>query len=358
MTKISVIVPVYNVEQYIDRCLSSLVMQTLKDIEIIVVDDGSPDNSREIYEKYAQQDNRIKIIRKKNAGVSEARNTGMEAASGELFMFVDSDDWLPLDGCEILYEEYKKSQADLVLADAYIVTDGKTQKNDVFKEAFTTEDPVFFKAYQKACIGYCYNPNPAVKWNIPGLGSPWNKLYKRKIVREHNLKFDSYVKGIYDDNLFTLHYLMHVKSLTYVKKPVYYFRLVSDSLTQSYKANTLEINSRIFERINDFMETTGNKEYYLEAFYVYVIRRFSKSMNVYFFAKNNEKTKKEIFAELKKVMDLEPYNTAIKNVDVRILFGNHKVVVMAARLKSPRFMWFCLHMKRKFKQIKNKSRRI
>ncbi len=347
MPKISVIVPVYNVERYIDKCLDTLVNQTLKDIEIIVVDDGSPDKSSDIYNKYAGRDERVKIIKKMNAGVSEARNTGMEAATGELFMFVDSDDWLPLDGCEILYDQYEKTQADMILADAYIVTDGRVKKNDVFCEAFTTEDKDFFKAYQKACIGYCYNPKPAIKWNIPGLGSPWNKLFKRSIIKEHNLRFDPYVKGIYDDNLFTLHYLMHIRSLSYVKKPVYYFRLVSGSLTQGYKANTLEINSRIFERINDFMEETGKREYYLEAFYVYVIRRFSKSMNVYFFADNNEKTKKEAFEELRKTINEEPYRSAIKYVDKKKLLGNHKVVVALARMKSPLLIYICLMIKRK-----------
>lgn len=346
MSKISIIVPVYNVEKYIDKCLESLVNQTLQDIEIIVVDDGSPDNSSAIYNKYAKQDCRIKIIKKKNAGVSEARNTGMEIATGDFFMFVDSDDWMPVDGCEILYNEYLRTKADMILADAYIVTDGQAVKNDIFKDAFTTEDSNFFKAYQKACIGYCYNPNPAVKWNIPGLGSPWNKLFNSKIIRDYNLKFDPYVMGIYDDNLFTLHYVMKIKSMSYIKSPVYYFRIVTGSLTQGYKANTLDINSRIFEKINEFMEKTGDKEYYMEAFYVYIIRRFSKSMNVYFFAKNNKKNLKESFAELKAVMNSEPYKTAIKNVNLNNLLYNHKIVVIMARLNSPRLIWLCLKFKR------------
>ncbi len=348
MTKISIIVPVYNVEQYIDKCLESLVNQTFRDIEIIIVDDGSPDNSSAIYNRYAERDQRIKVVKKENAGVSEARNTGMEVATGEFFMFVDSDDWLPLDSCEILYSQYEKTQADMILADTYLVINGKIQKNDVFSEAFTTTDLNFLKAYQKTCIGYCYNPKPAIKWNIPGLGSPWNKLFKASIIRENNLKFDQYVKGIYDDNLFTLYYLSNIKSLSYVKRPVYYFRLVDGSLTQGYKANTLDINERIFTRINDFMESTNDKKYFMEAFYVYVIRRFSKSMNVYFFANNNTKTKKEVFSELKKVMNSEPYKTAVKNVDSSRLLKNHKVVTMIARLQSPRIMWWCLKIKRRF----------
>jgi glycosyltransferase involved in cell wall biosynthesis len=347
MPKISIIVPVYNVEKFLKKCLDSLVNQTLKDIEIIVVDDGSPDDSHVIYEEFASRDSRIKIIKKENAGVSEARNTGMDVASGEFLMFVDSDDWMPLDGCEILYNEYLNTGADMILADVYIASNGNISKNDIFKEAFSTEKTDFFRSYQKACIGYSYNPFPAVKWNIPGLGSPWNKLFKRSIIQLNKLRFDPYVKGIYDDNLFTLHYLMHIKSFSYVKRPVYYFRIVTGSLTQGFKENTLDINSRIFDRINQFMNETGNPEYFREAFYVYVIRRLSKSMNVYFFALNNKKSNKEKYAELNNVLKSEPYRTAIKKVQIGKLLNNHKVVVVMARLGSPRLIHFCLNVKRK-----------
>lgn len=346
MALISIIVPVYNTEPYLEQCLNSLVNQSLKDIEIIVVDDGSPDKSFEIYNKFAASDPRVKIIRKENAGVSEARNTGMDMATSSFFMFVDSDDWMPLNGCEILYNEYLRTKADLVVADVYKVVDGKIKRCDVFKNPFTTEDPDFIKKYQKSCIGYCYNPDPAIKWNIAGLGSPWNKLYNKRIIEEHNLRFDPYVKGIYDDNLFTLHYLMHVNRVTYVKEPVYYYKTVSGSLTEGYKKNLMEINSRIFQRINEFIEETGDVDFYKEAFYVYVIRSLSRAMQRYIFSPDNEKSKHEKYAELKQILKTEPYYTAVRKVDFFKLMNTHKTVVICARLKSPRLMLFCMNTKK------------
>lgn len=109
MPKISIIVPVYNVEKYIAQCLDSIIKQTFRDIEVIVIDDGTQDNSAEIYQKYMEMDSRIKIIKKRNEGVAEARNTGIEHATGECLMFIDSDDWMEKDGCEILYKAYEKA---------------------------------------------------------------------------------------------------------------------------------------------------------------------------------------------------------------------------------------------------------
>lgn len=347
MAKISIIVPVYNVEQYLEKSLASFAGQTLKDIEIIIVDDGSPDNSYQIYEKYAAEDKRFKIIKKENAGVSEARNTGLENATSDFVMFADPDDWMELDCCEIMYNEYLRTQADLVLADVIVVTNGIPELYHIFEKPFTTSDYSFIEKYQKTCIGYSYNPMPSGKWKTPGIGSPWNKLFKRSIIEENHLRFDPYVKGIYDDNLFTLHYLMHVNKLSYIQKPVYDFRLVSGSLTQSYKANTLDINNRIFERINDFIDETGKREFFQEAFYVYVIRRLSKSMNVYFFANNNPKPLEERLNELKSVMNQEPYKTAVSKVKLNKLLNNHKVVALLARMKSPKLMMLALNTKRK-----------
>lgn len=346
MPKISIVVPVYNVQKYIEQCLESLVNQTLKDIEIIIVDDGSPDESYKIYESYAKKDSRIKVIKKKNAGVSEARNTGIIHANADLVMFVDSDDWMELNGCEVLYYEYIKTGADLVVADAYTVTKGKKHQNRVFDEAFITEDRNFLEEYAKACIGYGYNPRPALKWNISGLGSPWNKLYSLKIIKENKLHFDSYVKGIYDDNLFFLHYLAHIKKMSYISVPVYDYRIVSQSLTQSYKADTLDISRCIFRRIKEYIDEYGDWDKFQKPFYNYVIRRFSAELGVYYFSANRKKAYKETLKELKEMMDTEPYKSAIAGADTSKLLKVHSVTCKLARMHSPFLLWVMFRMRR------------
>lgn len=351
MPKISIIVPIYNVEKYIAQCLDSLITQTFRDIEIILVDDGTPDNSAEIYQKYADEDSRIKVIKKRNAGVAEARNTGIEHATGECLMFIDSDDWMEKDGCEILYKAYERSRADLVVADAYTVINGTKRLKRVFKKEFVTEDIDFIKQYQAACIGYGYNPLPANKENVTGLGSPWNKLYCRKIIVENGLRYDSYVKGIYDDNLFTLYYLNNVRKVAYVSVPVYNYRIVDGSLTQSYKADTLDISCRIFERIKSFIDTQEDKKVFEKPFYMYIVRRFSAELGVYYFSKNNGKTLRENLRELKNMIHKEPYCTAIKKVESSKLMKQQKLTCWTARLNSPIGIWFTFKVRRTIKVL-------
>ena len=349
--KISIIVPVYNVQKYIEQCLKTLVAQTMKDIEIIIVDDGSPDESYKIYERFAAQDPRIRIIKKKNAGVSEARNTGIDSANGEFLMFVDSDDWIEPNACEAMYKEYERTKADFIVADAYTVTNGKQHRNRVFNQNFVTEDPQFFKDYARACIAYGFNPRPAVKWNISGLGSPWNKLYRRSIVLEHGLRFDPYVKGIYDDNLFCLHYLTCIHKMSYITVPVYDYRIVGASITQSYKANTLDISARIFKRIQEYINEYQDKAAFEVPFYNYVIRRFSAELGVYYFSSNNQKTKKEIFAELKKMMQTEPYASAIAHADTSRMLKAHSVTCKIAKTGSPQLLWAMFKTRRILKKF-------
>lgn len=351
MPKISIIVPVYNVQQYIGQCLESLVNQTFDDIEIIIVDDGSPDESYKIYEKYAEKDSRVRIIKKENAGVSEARNTGIDNAAGDFLMFVDSDDWMEPDGCEILYNEYLKNKADLVVSDAYTVTNGIKRTNRIFKSDFSTNDRDFIRQYQAACIGYGYNPMPADKSNVSGLGSPWNKLYSRKIIIDNSLRYDSYVKGIYDDNLFTLHYLSKASSVSYVAKPIYNYRIVTQSLTQSYKANTLDISRRIFEKIQEFISQQENPEFFEKPFYMYVIRRLSAELSVYYFSPKSTKPLSESKKELRQMLDKEPYASAIKGVEAGKLMPAHKLTYYTAKMKWPFGMWATLKIRRKVRTM-------
>ena len=113
--KVSIIVPVYNVEKYLDRCMESLLNQTLKDIEIILVDDGSPDNCPQMCDDYAKKDSRVKVVHKANAGLGYARNSGLDVATGEYVAFVDSDDYVELDMYEQMYEASLNYQVQMVL---------------------------------------------------------------------------------------------------------------------------------------------------------------------------------------------------------------------------------------------------
>ena len=143
--KISIIIPVYSVEQYIDRCLSSVISQTYRNIEIIVVIDGSKDGSEEICEKYANNDKRIKIIKQENKGLSAARNNGLEHASGQYVMFVDSDDYVDENFCLTPYQKLIETGSDIVMFDYMIYYRNKTRKRLISDTEFTVEAPDILK---------------------------------------------------------------------------------------------------------------------------------------------------------------------------------------------------------------------
>lgn len=203
MPNVSVIVPVYNVEKYLSRCLDSLINQTLEDIEIICVNDGSKDSSPKILEEYAKKDKRIIVLNQENAGLSVARNNGMDNANGEYIGFVDSDDWVDLDFFEKLYTSAVKNSADVAAAD--FVREHPTKKK--IRLGFSAEQ-VYEKPEDKYLICKTYRE-----------GCVWNKIYKTEFLKSINLKF---VPGMYyEDRDFTARSLYFSKRLVTVPNTYY-----------------------------------------------------------------------------------------------------------------------------------------
>ncbi len=333
---ISLIIPIFNSAEYLSDCLDSVLEQTFEDFEVILVNDGSTDNSDDICKAYAERDKRIKYIWQENQGVCVARNTGLDNAIGEMIYFMDSDDRIEMKGLEILYNEYLKTDADMVVADLYFDINGKRRRIRVFGNPITTASRDWIDRYEMACIGYGYNPDPGTPKSIPGLGSLWNKLFKKKVIEDNNIRFDPYVLGIYEDNLFVLNYLEHCKYISYVPEAVYIYRKVDQSNSRGFKERTLEINDRIFDRITQFIlkHKSDRIEDYDKALYMYVIRRLEDSLYVYFFAGENKSPFNKKLNELKNLIGREPYSTAIRKVDPNLLRPKHKFTWLCARTHS------------------------
>ncbi|MDD2969644.1 MAG: glycosyltransferase family 2 protein [Lachnospiraceae bacterium] len=199
---ISIIVPAYQSESTIKDCLDSLTGQSFSDIEILVVDDGSEDRTAEIAEKCAKYDKRIHVFHQENAGVSAARNSGIRAARGELIQFLDSDDTLLPDACEVLYQAMQDSGADLVIAGYIHEFYGKMiQKQPPFHGAYEMKnaEPELLSLYRE---GY--------------LNMPWNKLYKKEMILQD---FPEDWK-LGEDLIFNLNYLKQCKQLSVISQPV------------------------------------------------------------------------------------------------------------------------------------------
>lgn len=210
MIKISIIVPVYNVEDYIEKCLESLFIQTLEDIEIIIVNDGSTDKS--ISKIYKYNDKRVKVINQENAGLSAARNTGLSVACGEYVMFVDSDDFINHKEALIkMYEKIKEEKSDILVGNAYIYFDEENQRplNSIDKGDFIS--PLDTTKYMIKCLE---NNNIFVP--------VWLYMYKREFLNENQLEFK---QGIYhEDEEFTPRVLIKAKQISIYNNCFYSYR--------------------------------------------------------------------------------------------------------------------------------------
>lgn len=249
MPKVSIIVPIYNVEKYLGRCMESLLNQTLKDIEIIMVDDGSPDNCPIMCDEYAQKDKRIKVIHKKNAGLGYARNSGLEIATGEYVAFVDSDDFVELTMYERLYSMATTYDADTVYCGFYKWYDNKkcikykqVEKIQQFKNTEVINLLLDF-------IASDHSTKTDWKYEM----SVWHSLYSRKIIYSNHLLFKSERELLSEDLPFQLIYLRHAHNVIYIPETLYYYCLNNtNSLTHSsYDRSKLDRTLLLFNFIKD-----------------------------------------------------------------------------------------------------------
>lgn len=207
---ISVIIPVYNVEQYLKRCLDTVINQTYKNLEIILIDDGSTDNGGKICDEYALKDNRIKVIHKENGGVSSARNLGLDIAKGDYIGFVDSDDFIENDMYEILHNLLITNKVEISCCNKFIFRKNKF----IESENFPTESLLSFnKVLNNAKHDFFI----------------WNKLFSRKVIG--NIRFNENIK-MCEDVIFCFENFKKAKNISFYKKPKYYYYLNENSVSR------------------------------------------------------------------------------------------------------------------------------
>lgn len=348
MPKVSIIVPCYKAEQYLGGCVKSIRRQTLADIEIILVDDGSPDRVPQMCDHYAAKDTRIKVIHKENAGVGAARNDGFAASSGDYVLFCDSDDFLESDACEKLYRAAENADADVALGDVYRVYGAKRRYARFFAEPFTADDRDTLDDLVRADFSRKFCRNAPPEGPAFGYGGPWNKLVRRAFLAENGIGFDTSLKGIFDDILFTAYLYAAAKRVVYIPEPVYNYRILEGSVTHSFKPDIPEINRAIFAAWDTFLKRFGADGRFDEAYDALVIRRLKGMLGTYFFSAENPADQRAQKAELKKVLDEEPYRMAIRRVSPRHLINAYDQAVWAmARLHSAEGIYlvyraFCL----------------
>jgi len=270
MSKVTIIIPVYNVEKYLEKCLNSVIRQTLEDIEIICVNDCSTDNSQQILKEYAQKDERIKIVDKKNGGLSSARNAGLDAATGEYCYFLDSDDWIELNTLEKLYKIIITESVDTVVHSAINIPEDDScieMANDCQK---------WFDSFRKE--NGIYDVPIEINRKIPTVA--WNKLYRMDIINKYHCRFPEGL--VNEDELFIWTYMIHCKNYYYLDEKLYNYLRRSDSImgTRDNSPKVLDILG-IEEEIYKIVKKYKNiKEYhkYLTKNYINTVKELFHRM--------------------------------------------------------------------------------
>jgi len=334
---ISIIVPVYNVELYLEKCLDSLVNQTFKNIEILLVNDGSTDSSAGICDKYAANDNRVKVFHIENAGVSNARNIGITSATGDYLMFVDSDDWMNLETCEIAYEKATQTGAEIIFWSWYKEEPGKSFKVTYLEsnsDMLVTND---VEKLKRRCIGLLgYELADPVKTDA--FNTPWAKLYLRKFVLDSGILYKERKKVGMEDVLFNVEILQKVSKVAYLPKYLYHYRQDNpNSLTKVDTAAFFSKFNNLFDEIKAIPQKDEEKMAFSNRIAVSII-----NLMLSITAKHNKGTFSSRIKRVNEILYDARISTALNNLELNFFPIHWKVFFLAAKYKQGLMILFIM----------------
>lgn len=295
--KLSIVIPVYNVEKYICQCLDSLINQSFQDFEIILIDDGSPDNCGKICDAYAKMCDKITVIHKQNGGVSAARNDGIKMATGEWIAFVDSDDWIESDYFENMFYKMPVEPVNVFCSGGYYREySGNTSLCYTFEKSFVDTD----NQKKDFLMAKVLAPQCGVEMhkNVGALAVPWNKLYRRSFLESEGIFFDVNLQPM-EDTLFDFFVFSKAKGVAACDEFGYHYRK-TDKMASSrrFHANLPQMFDVFYKKIEDAM-TYPISELLQDALYERVMIHFIAMCRSYFFHPDNQKSHLTIVKEFK-----------------------------------------------------------
>lgn len=318
MPLFSIIVPIYKVEKYLPKCVDSIISQTYKDIEIILVDDGSPDGCPAICDEYAKKDNRIKVVHKINGGLVSARKAGLRHADGKYIGFVDGDDWIEPEMYSLFADRIKNYSPDMVLSDFYFdYGDKLINSEQLFEREFYDKKALEEELYPKMLFSgvyYKFGVNPCC----------WSKVYKKELLLKNLPLVDNKIR-MGEDAAFTYPCLLDAQSVATAKTPCYHYIINPESMTKSYDKDLNGIIFLPYERIKEKCLECGTDlgkqpDYY----WVYLAN----------FLLRNETSANSANEGIKAILTNENASAAAKNISLCALPFHTVLFTVALKLKS------------------------
>lgn len=336
-TKISIIVPVYKrPEQYLRKCIESLISQKLRDIEIILVDDGSPDDCGEICDEYAKKDNRIRVIHKNNEGLSAARNSGSKEAKGEWITFVDADDWIEADMCEKVYNIINNKNIDVAIC-GYIRDIGNKQ----VKMKYEFSNNVIFDKQgcvelQKKILNFDSN-----------LSTQPSKFYRRDFIEKNDLYNINELKQGAEGIEFNIRVFDKASSAMFINQFFYHYTYNDTSISSMSSEENNYLVLDCFKKIKETIQKNKNIDEILPIFYtrlLYVI--VTTAISGYFHPKNKEKIsiKKKKY---KKFLNQDIIKEALKYGNIKTLDIKRKIIIILVKIKAFYLIDILAHFRKK-----------
>lgn len=347
-SKISVVVTIYNTpEKYLKKCIDSIINQTLKEIEIILVNDGSSEKIRNICEKYKKQDKRIKLINQKNMGESVARNVGIENSATKNLTFVDSDDWIEPNMCLELvnYINSIKQNYDIIVFDCFVDYNKKIIKNDFYlKDGLLNKEDIEEIQLQNIEKGISKYYPPETNISVP-----WAKIYNKDFIEKNNLKFVPNIIRM-PDAIFNMEAFEKAETIYNFKRYLYHYQKNDFSICQRYSKDTIKYYETYIEFVKDYIKKYNKNEKFVDTLNLKIVTSIDVYMYNYFFHKDNPQKLKEINKEFKELLDKEIYKNAMKDVKIQYLSLYQKLVLKNARNRNIIILKFLKKLKENLKK--------
>ena len=334
--KITVIIPVYKVEPYLRQCLDSVVNQTYRNLEIIIIDDGSPDNCGIICDEYAAKDERITVIHKENRGLCAARNDGMDRAAGEWIAFVDSDDWCELEYYEQLITAMGEENVDVFCAGGHF-SDFKTRT--LTRQGFTDNVALDKKEELDLLMAKLLVPHMGLTGKEANYtsnnGGPWDKLFNRAFLEKHHFRFDTTSKA-WEDLWFNFQVFDKAERVGGCPYVGYHYRIINTSIVRGFNLSKPQVNYDFITKLHTYMDQREPNALIEQAMEAFCFITFVNSFRVCYFHPANTKSYKEIAGEIKDMKTWPYYHDAIYSNDNQYLSA--KWVILKHLMRLP-WVW-------------------
>lgn len=328
---ISVIVPVYNVEKYLNKCVDSIINQTYKNLEIILVDDGSPDNCGKICDDYAKKDSRIRVFHKENSGVSSARNLGINNSTGNWIAFIDSDDWIEEKYFEIMLDKAKKENADIVICGYNKIWKNKIEpiNTSMGDKVYNSKEYLINCLYPQTGFGFCHM-----------------KIIKKDCIGQ--ALFDEKI-AVGEDALFNIEISKNIEKVVFLSKPLYNYRNNENSLVKRFDQNYAKKYLQSMKECKEYLFNNYNEDEIIQKYYNFVAFHVMLVAVNYCYHPNNEiKNKRKL---LKEICEYDEFKDGIRKSNYDGFSLTRKITLFTLKYK----MYLVTELICKIRQSQNKK---